>query len=190
MSVGLFGGSFDPIHHGHLLVAESLLEQLGLSEVRFVPAREQPFKQGTHGASAEHRARMVALAIEGEPRFRLETLELERPGPSYTVDTLRELHRREPGQSFTLLLGSDAARDLPAWHQAGEIARLARVVGFGRAGAPFLPSPLIQTVAAVPAVEISATDIRMRVRQGRSIRYRVPDPVLRYIGENRLYLGG
>ena len=186
--VGLFGGSFDPIHHGHLIVAVALLEQLNLEQLRFVPARDQPFKQGTHVASPEHRARMVALAIDGEPRFRLETIELDRPGPSYTVDTLRALAAREPEQSFTLLVGSDAARDLEQWREASEVAKLVRVVAFGRSGAPVIPSRLISATVTVPEVDISATDLRIRLKAGRSIRYRVPDPVARYISANRLYL--
>lgn len=186
--VGLFGGSFDPVHNGHLIVAQALLEQLGLDQLRFVPAREQPFKRGTHAASAEHRVRMVALAIEGEPRFQLEPIELDRPGPSYTVDTLRALAAREPGVEFTLLVGSDAAQDLDKWHQAPELARLARIVAFGRAGSPVIPSRLVSATVTVPELEISATDLRMRLKSGRSIRYRVPDPVVQYIRENRLYL--
>jgi nicotinate-nucleotide adenylyltransferase len=186
--VGLFGGSFDPVHHGHLIVAQALLEQLGLDQLRFVPAREQPFKRGTHAASAEHRCRMVALAIEGEPRFQLEPIELERPGPSYTVDTLRALTTREPGVEFTLLVGSDAVQDLDKWHQAPELAKLARIVAFGRSGSPVIPSPLVSATVTVPELEISATDLRMRLKSGRSIRYRVPEPVVQYIRQNRLYL--
>ncbi|MGH7733594.1 MAG: nicotinate-nicotinamide nucleotide adenylyltransferase, partial [Gemmatimonadales bacterium] len=106
--VGLFGGSFDPVHHGHLIVARAALEELGLAEVRFIPAREQPFKQGRHQASAADRAEMLRLAIAGEPGFRVDTLELDRPGPSYTVDTLRQLTAQEPSRTFILLLGADA----------------------------------------------------------------------------------
>lgn len=185
--IGLLGGSFDPIHHGHLIVAQSALEQLGLAEIRFVVAREQPFKQGRHGAAPEHRARMVELAIAGQPCFRVETLELDRPGPSYTVDTLRELARREPQAAFTVLLGSDSARDLSKWREAGEVARLAQVVVFGRAGEGMPASPLVRGQISVPLLDISATSIRQRVRDGLPVRYWVPDSVDRYIRENRLY---
>jgi nicotinate-nucleotide adenylyltransferase len=186
--IGLFGGSFDPIHFGHLLVAQAVVEALGLDELRFVPAREQPFKIGRHGAPAEARARLVALAIAGEPRFRLERAELERAGPSYTVDTLRALRAREPGREFALLIGADAARELPAWHQADALPRLATLVVFARPGAvlPALPWP-VRTVT-VPGVDISATEIRRRVAEGRSIRYWVPDPVAECIASDRLYL--
>jgi nicotinate-nucleotide adenylyltransferase len=188
MTIGLFGGSFDPIHHGHLIVAQAVADALGLEEVRFVPAREQPFKVGQHLAPAEVRARMVEVAIAGEPRFRLERAELERSGPSYTVDTLRQLRTREPGRRFALLIGADAARDFPKWREASAVAELAELVVFARAGSPaaVIPWPARQVV--VPAIEISATAIRRRVRQGQSIRYLVPDPVLEVIRAGGLYL--
>lgn len=185
--IGLLGGSFDPIHNGHLTTAHSLLEQLSLSEIRFVVAREQPLKKG-HGASAEHRVRMVELALDGLPAFRVETLELERPGPSYTVDTLRALRAREPRTEWVVLLGSDAARDLDRWKEAADVARLGRVVVFGRAGAAVPDSPLVAGTAVVPAVDISATAIRGRVREGLPINDLVPPLVDRYIRQNRLYL--
>lgn len=185
--IGLLGGSFDPIHHGHLIVARTLLEALGLEQVRFVPAREQPFKVGRHAAPAEARARMVGLAIAGEPRFALEPLELERPGPSYTVDTLRALRAREPGREFALLVGADAARDLPKWHQADALAGLATLVVFARPGVEIPALPWPSRTVAVPGVEISATGVRARVAAGLPVRYWVPDPVAEFIGANRLY---
>ena len=186
--IGVFGGSFDPIHHGHLLVAQAVVEALGLDELRFVPAREQPFKIGRHAAPAETRARMVALAITGEARFRLERAELDRAGPSYTVDTLRALHLREPDQEFALLIGADAARELPTWHQSDALPGLATLVVFARPGValPSLPWPV--RGVTVPRVDISATEIRRRVAEGRPIRYWVPDPVAECIAADRLYL--
>lgn len=188
MTIGLFGGSFDPIHHGHLIVAQAVADALGLEELRFVPAREQPFKAGQHLGPAAVRARMVELAIAGEPRFRLERCELERPGPSYTVDTLRQLQTREPGRRFALLVGADAARDLPKWREAATVAQLAELVVFARAGSPVPELPWPVRPVVVPAIEISATDIRRRVREGRSIRYLVPDPVAEAIRSGGLYL--
>jgi nicotinate-nucleotide adenylyltransferase len=114
--VGLLGGSFDPVHHGHLIVGQVAGEKLGLEVLRFVPAREQPFKRGRHQTSPEHRTAMLSLAIQGTRGFAVEQAELKRPGPSYTVDTLEELQRREPGEEFVLLLGADAALELHAWH--------------------------------------------------------------------------
>jgi nicotinate-nucleotide adenylyltransferase len=131
---------------------------------------------------------MLDLAVAGAPGFAVERAELERPGPSYTVDTLRALHAREPGIRLTLLLGADAASEIEAWHQPEEIPDLATVVVFSRAGVPIPPSRLIARTIEVPAVEISATEIRRRVREGRSIRYWVPDPVAEYVTRHRLYL--
>jgi nicotinate-nucleotide adenylyltransferase len=186
--VGLLGGSFDPVHHGHLIVGRVAAEVLGLDCLRFLPAREQPFKRGRHGAPAEQRAAMLELAVAGSPGFALERAELERPEPSYTVDTLRALHAREPGIRLTILLGADAASELETWHQADQIPSLASVVVFARAGVPVPPSRLIARSIEVPAIEISATEIRRRVRERRPIRYWVPDPVAEYVTRHRLYL--
>jgi nicotinate-nucleotide adenylyltransferase len=186
--IGLFGGSFDPVHHGHLIVARVAAETLGLDAVRLVPAREQPFKRGRHGASAEHRAAMLELAVAGSPGLEVERLELERPGPSYTVDTLRALHAREPGVKFVLLLGADAAAELEAWREAEEIPRLATVVVFARHGVPVPASQLIARTIEVPAIEISATEVRRRAREGLPLRYWVPDAVAEYAIRHRLYL--
>jgi nicotinate-nucleotide adenylyltransferase len=187
-SIGLLGGSFDPVHHGHLIAGRIAAEALELDELRFVPAREQPFKRGRHGAPAADRAAMLDLAVAGAPGFAVERVELDRPGPSYTVDTLRALRARDPGAELTLLLGADAAAELDAWHRAEELPGLARIVVFGRPGAPMPATPLITGTVEVPAIEISATEIRARVRAGRAIRYWVPDAVAEYIARHRLYL--
>jgi nicotinate-nucleotide adenylyltransferase len=186
--IGLFGGSFDPVHHGHLIVARVAAEALGLESLRFVPAREQPFKLVQHGASPAERAAMLEMAVGDAPGFGVELAELERGGPSYTVDTLRTLHRREPGIRLALLVGADAAHELEAWHQAEAIPSLATVVVFGRAGMSPPRSPLVARTIEVPAIEISATEIRRRVREGLSIRYWVPDAVAEYVTRHRLYL--
>jgi len=186
--IGLFGGSFDPVHHGHLIVAQVALEILGLDTLRFVPAREQPFKQGRHRSAPEHRAAMVSLAIAGNPAFALERTELARTGPSYTVHTLEELRRRDPTAELVLLLGADAAAELGAWHEAGRIPQLARVVVFARPGAAVPPSASIAQVIEVPAIDVSATEIRRRVQCGRAVRYWVPDAVAEYIARHQLYL--
>ncbi len=186
--VGLFGGSFDPVHHGHLIVGQAAAETLGLDALRFVPAREQPFKRGRHRASPEHRAAMLDLAVAGSSGLQVERAELGRSGPSYTVDTLRALRAREPGIELTLLLGADAAAELEAWHQVAEIPGLATVVVFARPGVAVPTSPLISRTIEVPAIEISATEVRRRAREGRSLRYWVPDPVAEYVTLHRLYL--
>lgn len=186
--IGLLGGSFDPVHHGHLIVGQVAAEKLGLDRLRFVPAREQPFKVGQHRTSAEHRAAMLALAVAGIPGFEVEQSELHRPGPSYTVHTLQYLREREPGVEFVLLLGADAAADLPAWREAERIPHLVRVAVFARPSSPVPDLPWIATTVEVPAIDISATEVRRRVRQGQSVRYWVPDSVAEYIVTHRLYL--
>jgi len=191
--VGLLGGSFDPVHHGHLVTAVVLRELLELSEVRLVPAGAQPFKAG-HAAPGEHRLRMVELAVADYPGLAVERAELDRPGPSYMVDTLRQLRAREPGESWALLVGADAAADFSSWREADTILQLAKVVFFGRVGHapppphPPPPGPRDAEQVAVPDLEISATDIRARVRHGRSIRYWVPDAVAEYVATHRLYV--
>jgi nicotinate-nucleotide adenylyltransferase len=186
--IGLLGGSFDPVHHGHLIVARVAYEALGLELLRFLPARQQPFKQGRHRSSPEDRAEMLALAIASERGFELDRQELDRPGPSYTVDTLRALRSREPNADFVLLLGADAARDLSAWREVDRIFELARVVVFARAEVA-IPErqPALQSIQ-VPTIDISATEVRRRVSRGQPIRYWVPDPVAEYISRHRLYL--
>lgn len=186
--IGLFGGSFDPVHHGHLIVGQVAAESLKLDSLRFVPAREQPFKAGLHRTSAEHRAAMLGLALRGMPHFALERCELDRSGPSYTVDTLRHLREREPGADFVLLLGADAAAELPAWKEADAVARLARIVVFGRPGFPVPAHPWVGGTVEVPAINISATEVRRRAGQRLSLRYWVPDAVAEYITTHRLYL--
>jgi nicotinate-nucleotide adenylyltransferase len=186
--IGVFGGSFDPVHHGHLIVGQVASERIDLDALRFVPAREQPFKRGRHRSSPEHRAAMLSLAIAGSPSFSIDRSELSRSGPSYTVHTLEELARREPGASLVLLLGADAAAELSSWHEAERIPALARVVVFARPGSPVPATPLISQVIEVPAVDISATEIRRRVSRRQSIRYWVPDAVAEYIEQHRLYL--
>jgi nicotinate-nucleotide adenylyltransferase len=186
--IGVFGGSFDPVHHGHLIVGQVALEQLGLTTLRLVPARQQPFKHGKHRSSPEHRAAMLSLAITGNSGFAVERSELDRPGPSYTVHTLRELRQRHPGAELVLLLGADAAAELSGWYEADEIPQLARVIVFARPGSLVPASPLIAQVIEVPAIDVSATEIRYRVSRGLPIRYWVPDAVAEYIAQHRLYL--
>jgi nicotinate-nucleotide adenylyltransferase len=188
--VGLFGGSFDPIHHGHLIAGRAVAEELGLEQLRFMPTGAQPLKQGRHAASAADRIAMVEAAIAGESGLTLERAEVDRPGPSYTVETLRQLHAREPGTSFIVLLGADAVDELDRWREAAALPGLAQVVAFARPGSPRPVSPLLHRVVEIPAVEISSTAIRRRVASGLSIRYLVPDAVAAYIAAQGLYRNG
>lgn len=170
-------------------MAAAAADALGLDHVHFVPTREQPFKVGRHGASARDRAAMLALALEGEPRFELDRRELDRGGPSYTVDTLESLRVAFPGDPLFLLVGADAARELPAWHRAARLAELATVVALTRPGSPPPQHELITRIVAVPAVDVSATEIRERVARGESVAGLVAGAVAAYIAEHGLYTG-
>ncbi len=189
MTTGLLGGSFDPVHHGHLIAAGRAAEALALDRVLFIPCLRQPLKARGPAASPAHRRAMVELAVAGEPRFALETMELDRPGggPSYTVDTLRAVAARDRGERLVLLLGADAAASLPAWRAVEEVAALAEIAVLTRPGAPEVASRLVRHVVATPAIEISASEIRARCLAGKSIRYLVPDSVADYIERTRLY---
>ena len=193
------GGSFDPVHVAHLIVAEAAADALGVA-VYFLPAREQPFKRAAHQATPEQRAEMLELAVAGNSRLGVDRIELGLPTPSYTVRTLRALSERAPGgrgasgaggagggNRFTLLLGADAARDLADWWEVEALPALADVVVFARPGASVVRHPLITRVIAVPSIDVSATKVREHVKQGRSIRYLVPDSVREYIEAHGLY---
>lgn len=186
MKVGIFGGSFDPVHIGHLVVAEHAAGRLGLDRVRFVPTGQQPLKAGHH-AGAEDRLAMVEAAIRDNPRFLLDAREASRPGPSYTVDTLRALAAEAPGDALFFLVGADAAGEMAAWRDVQGIAALATIVVLTRPGAPPPAHPLAVRVLEVPGVDLSATQVREAVRCGRSIRYLVPRAVEEYIVSHGLY---
>jgi nicotinate-nucleotide adenylyltransferase len=187
MRLGVFGGSFDPVHLGHLIVAESAADLLALDSVLFVPARVQPFKIGLHSASAEDRVAMLRLAIEGNTRFSLDVREIGRDGPSYSVDTLRELHSETPGDELLLLVGADAAWDLPHWHHANRLREYADIFVLSRPGFEVPEFEMISGSIDVPQINLSASRIRESARDGGSLRYQVPSAVLEYIVSNGLY---
>lgn len=186
--VGVFGGTFDPPHLGHLVAASDAFRVLRLERMLFVPAADPPHKRGRVHTPAATRLEMAAAAIAGDPCFAADDLELRRGGPSYTADTLRELHRRAPADELFLLLGADAVRDLPTWHQPGAVARLAVLAAMTREGEgadPTLPYPAVPV--PVTRVDVSATEIRRRVAAGESIRYLVPEAVRAIIERDELY---
>lgn len=191
--VGLMGGTFDPIHIGHLIAAETAREACGLDEVWFVPTNVPPLKDGGPAVSGEQRLRMVELAIAGHPRFRASAIELEREGVSYSVDTAEKLRARYPGHSFAYIIGADRVCDLPSWHRIDELAELVSFIGLERpgydAGAGHLPPQLADKIRFVqmPQLDVSSTDIRARRKAGRSIHWLVPDAVHEYIMRNDLY---
>lgn len=178
MRIGVFGGTFDPPHVGHLIVASDVCDALELDRMIFVPAADPPHKRGRVTASAEARLRMVRAAIAGDPRFEVDDLELRREGASYTVDTLRELTRRHPEAEFFFLVGADQVRQLGSWREPEEIARLACLAVVHRGGEPpEVEARLRHRVVPVTRVDLSSTDIRARLREGRTVRYLVPEAV-------------
>jgi nicotinate-nucleotide adenylyltransferase len=193
--IGILGGTFDPIHYGHLAIAEEVRVALRLDRVLIIPAGEQPLKIGKRMAPPEHRLAMARLACADNPLFEVSSIEVDRPGPSYTHVTLQLLHDQGLDNLY-LILGADALADLPRWHETPRILTLARIVVVSRPGAsvdlsvlsqifPALPERLI--LIEGPRLDISSTDLRQRVAQGRPIRYQTPDAVVAYIEAHGLY---
>jgi nicotinate-nucleotide adenylyltransferase len=201
MRLGLLGGTFDPPHYGHLVAAQEAAWQLRLERVLFLPARRNPLKAAGPTSTAADRCRMVELAIGDDPRFALSTADLERPGPSYTVDLLGRL-RAELGAEAELffLVGADVLAELPAWRQPGRLLELATgLVVLGRPGWPApdpgeaearLGAPPGRILGlAMPGVDVSSSELRRRARVGQPLRYLTPPAVERYIAEHGLYRG-
>ena len=204
MRIGVYGGSFDPVHIGHLLLAECCREQAGLDRVLFVPAATQPHKQDRRLADPLHRVDMLRLATGGHPAFDVATLEIDRGGVSYTVDTLAAVKSAHPAAELCLLLGPDALAGLPTWREPRRIAALATLVAVEREslddlraaattaglaellGADRLATLLDRRVR-MPAIGIRASDLRAAVAAGRSIRYRTPRAVEAFIAAHGLY---
>jgi nicotinate-nucleotide adenylyltransferase len=195
----LLGGTFDPVHYGHLAIAEQTAESLGLAEVLFVPANEPPHKPRGAAASAADRAAMVSLAIAGNSRFRLSRVELDRPGPSYAVDTLERLQTDAPAE-YVFILSSEALTELDTWRKPERLLELTRIAVVPRPGYPVMDRGWVaqhfpgreERVLFMdgPWLGHSASDIRRRVSEGRSIRYLVPPEVEAYILERGLYRAG
>jgi nicotinate-nucleotide adenylyltransferase len=203
MRLGVFGGTFDPVHLGHLILAEQCRDQGRLDLVLFVPAARPPHKPEQPLTAFDRRAEMLALAVAGQPAFRVDELEKGRAGPSYTADTLAELHRQHPGAELFLLLGADTLHDLPHWYEPARIVELAGLLVVERPGWA-LPPPeglraalglpegvsLRQQVVQSPLIHIASRDLRRRVAEGRTIRYLVPRAVEAYIADKHLYRPG
>lgn len=200
MRVGVFGGTFDPIHVGHLIVAQEVRFRCALDRVLFVPAGTPPHKPGQVVAPAAHRVAMLELALDGNPAFAISPVEIARPGPSYSVETL-ELLRRELGAAVELffILGTDQLSDLATWHRPRDLVALCSFIVVERPGAPWdesrvavleqvLPG-LTARLARVPVphIDIAGREVRRRVLAGEPIRYLVPDPVREYIASHSLY---
>ena len=182
--IGVYGGTFDPIHHGHLILARDAREQLGLENVIFVPAARSPHKMNTPQSSAEARLRMVLAATEGESAFYVSNFEVRRPPPSFTVDTAEHLAARESGAEFIYLMGEDHVTELATWHRFEDLKRLVSFAVLSRSGNMGAHSfPIIER-----KIDISSSDIRERVASGRAIRYLVPKAVEAIIREEKLYM--
>jgi nicotinate-nucleotide adenylyltransferase len=193
--IGILGGTFDPIHFGHLAIAEEARAAQRLDRVLLVPAARQPLKHGRHAATGQQRFEMARLACADNASFEVTRIELDRPGLSYTVTTLEELRRQGQGELF-FILGADALADLPRWRDAARIPALAQLVAVGRPGyAPDLAAlaralPALEgrvTLIEGPRLDISSTLLRRRVAEGRPIRYQTPDAVVRYVAEHGIY---
>jgi len=187
--LGVMGGTFDPIHVGHLVTAEEALHQFALDEVVFVPTGRPWMKEHEVVASAEDRYRMTEIGIAPEPRFRVSRIEVDRGGPTYTVDTLRALHEAELDVELSFITGADAMLEIMDWKDAATLFDLAHFIAATRPGydvAPLAAHPDV-SVMQIPALAISSTDIRTRVREDRPIRFLVPEDVGTYIRAEGLY---
>jgi nicotinate-nucleotide adenylyltransferase len=193
MHIGLYGGTFDPVHIAHLILAEQVLAECALDAIWFIPAAEPPHKLGRVISPGKHRLAMLELAIAGNARFRIDPIELERSGPSYTVDTLTQLTQQHPGVRWSLLMGADSVRDFSTWKDPERIVEMAEIIAVDRAQKE---APLADfrrrfgdriRLATMTQCQIAAADIRRRVTQGQSIRYLVPRAVEVYIEQQGLY---
>ncbi len=197
MRLGILGGTFDPIHIGHLILAEEAYDQLGLNLVLLAPAADPPHKREQGKSPAGRRVRMVELAIADNPHLALSRVDVERPGPHYTLDMVRLLREQHgPGVELFFLMGLDSLADLPTWHRPLDLMQQCKLVAFSRPGAGFdwetleaaLPGARSEVIVLpMPLLQISGSDLRERARQGRFLRYLVPPPVEQYIREQQLY---
>jgi nicotinate-nucleotide adenylyltransferase len=200
MRLGVFGGSFDPVHYGHLLLAECCREQCRLDEVWFVPAATPPHKQNRDVTAARWRVEMLQLAVGGAESLRVATLEVERGGVSYTIDTLTEIHRQQPEDELFLLMGADSLGDLPTWREPQAVCALAIPVVVRRAGSASPDFSQLNSIASaerlaeiqrhqveMPIIDLSSSELRRRVAEGLSIRFRTPRAVEKFIETHDLY---
>lgn len=198
MQLGVFGGTFDPVHYGHLLLAEQCREQCDLDEVRLIPAGIPPHKTSGDVTSGMHRLEMLKLATAGQERLTVCDCELQRSGPSYTFETLEQLHTEDPERELFLIIGADSLRDLPAWRNPQRILELAKLVVVNRGDQPAPDLDTLSTnlgaaagdgatIVTIPGIGLSSSDIRRRVTAGKSIRYMTPRAVECYVSAQGIY---
>lgn len=192
MRLGVMGGTFDPIHHGHLVAASEVAHEFDLDEVVFVPTGRPWQKSAQEVSAAEHRYLMTVIATASNPSFTVSRVDIDRPGQTYTIDTLRDLHAERPDAELFFITGADALAQILSWKDADEMWRLAHFVGVTRPGHTLsgtgLPTDGV-SLLEVPAMAISSTDCRARVAAGEPVWYLVPDGVVQYIAKHRLYRG-
>ena len=199
--LGVLGGTFDPIHTGHLIAAETVRERCRLDRVLFVPAGTPPHKPAGEVTPARHRYLLTCLATLNNPFFEVDRVDLDREGPSYTLETIRALKRKYREAELFFIMGADSLLDLPSWHEPAALLASCRFIvttrpGWDlaeaeeRLGSLFAENKERIEFVEIPGIEISSSEIRRRIAQGASVRYLVPDLVLRYIEEHRLYASG
>ena len=190
--VGIMGGTFDPVHHGHLVAASEVAALIELDEVIFVPTGEPWQKSQRQVSPAEHRYLMTVIATASNPRFWVSRVDIDRSGPAFTIDTIRDIGRQRPGAELYFITGADALSQILSWKDAERTLQLARFIGVTRPGYELtdahLPSDSV-TLLDVPAMAISSSDVRDRVMAGQPVWYLVPDGVVQYISKRRLYQG-
>lgn len=188
--IGIMGGTFDPIHHGHLVAASEVQSRFDLDEVIFVPTATQPFKKNRQVSFAEHRYLMTVIATANNPRFSVSRVDIERGGTTYTIDTLRDIQKQYPHSELFFITGADVLPQILSWKEHDELWSLAHFVGVNRPGHKLdtagLPAGKY-TLMEVPAMAISSTDIRQRAQSDRPVWYLVPDGVVQYINKYNLY---
>ncbi|WP_457253209.1 nicotinate-nucleotide adenylyltransferase [Pedococcus sp. P5_B7] len=193
MRLGVMGGTFDPIHHGHLVAASEVQTRFGLDEVVFVPTGQPWQKDEREVSPAEHRYLMTVVATASNPRFTVSRVDIDRPGPTYTIDTLRDLRTERPDAELFFITGADALAQILSWKDADELFDLAHFIGVTRPGYVLsesgLPADRV-TLQEVPAMAISSTDCRARVERAEPVWYLVPDGVVQYVNKYRLYAAG
>lgn len=195
MRLGIMGGTFDPVHYGHLVIAEEARYEFALDRVVWVPAGDPPHKQSREVVSQEHRYAMVLLATASHPAFEVSRLELERSGPSYTVDTIRAFSELRPEAELFFITGADATLEILTWHRHDDLIRMCRFIAVTRPGYDLnrlsaeLPEPYLARISTIqaPGVDISSTDLRQRLRDGEPVKYLVPEAVEAYLQKHRLY---
>lgn len=187
--IGILGGTFNPIHIGHLMIAQMVLEKYGLDKVIFIPCFLPPHKSGRNVIEAKHRLRMTRLGVRGNPHFEVSAFEIEQGGKSYSINTLRYLQGRYPDARFFFIIGSDHIARLHTWRRIKEVLEMVSFIAVYRPGFKPIPSRIPVKSMIIPGVHTSSSDIRRRLASGKTVKHLIPENVSRYIQKYRLYQG-